>query len=569
MLGQECIDRLLDDDEDVDFFNINEARDGFFDAPFSRFQKSDEKDLLEMAKKTLPPSMRKPHAHSPTALLSNQLLAMKAVLISVCTTKAGVKLMKSFLAFFIAYILCLILPIRLWLGEYSHIMVISTIINHPGRTIGAQIEGCILTIAGTALGLAWGALALEVSNSSSTAQDGYGGVLAAFFIIFMAGIATVRSSFIRSYQFTLCAGIAVSYACLADTFKHSVDWHKFWEYGIPWLFGQAICLLICLFIFPETSGRPFAISLRRAFDVMQEALVLPQPDRAEIHRNLAREFVHLSTAYRDLVIEISIIRYRPKDAEVLRNLMQAVIRSLLALRMDNNLLGISLPVDTKENGSTVVEETIIDIDIRGASDGSSPDRRPTSESRLVDLIKKTLKNPTRELLIQMQSGLTACDAALSQLSGYRKHIGPSKSVSDDVSHLLGTLQDAMKTFDSEHHKFIDDDMVPSDHNLHQEFADVFLFVNPIRQAASSIEKLMVKVQEMQQNQPGWRLYMPSYPWNKALQRANAQVRHDRGGLTAGFYFRSQREVCDIYLLSNFRSPVSNSHDTEYLRSYKK
>jgi hypothetical protein len=48
--------------------------------------------------------------------------------------------------------------------------------------------------------------------------------------------------------------------------------------------------------------------------------------------------------------------------------------------------------------------------------------------------------------------------------------------------------------------------------------------------------------EMQQRHPSWRIYPPLYPFAKSLQRTNAQVRHDRGGLTAGFYFRSQAQL---------------------------
>jgi hypothetical protein len=48
--------------------------------------------------------------------------------------------------------------------------------------------------------------------------------------------------------------------------------------------------------------------------------------------------------------------------------------------------------------------------------------------------------------------------------------------------------------------------------------------------------------KMQQRQRGWRIYWPSYPFAKGLQRTNAQVRHDRGGVTAGFFFRSQAQL---------------------------
>ncbi len=47
---------------------------------------------------------------------------------------------------------------------------------------------------------------------------------------------------------------------------------------------------------------------------------------------------------------------------------------------------------------------------------------------------------------------------------------------------------------------------------------------------------------MQQQSRGWQIYRPRYPFIKSLMRTNAQVRHDRGGLTAGFYFRSKQQL---------------------------
>jgi hypothetical protein len=98
-------------------------------------------------------------------------------------------------------------------------MVVSTIINHPGRTIGAQIDGTFLTIVGSALGLGYGAFALWVSDSTPTARRGYGGILATFLVLFMGAIAALRSYYIRMYQLVLCAGIAISYTCLAESYS--------------------------------------------------------------------------------------------------------------------------------------------------------------------------------------------------------------------------------------------------------------------------------------------------------------------------------------------------------------
>lgn len=96
--------------------------------------------------------------------------------------------------------------------------------------------------------------------------------------------------------------------------------------------------------------------------------------------------------------------------------------------------------------------------------------------------------------------------------------------------------------DSDNYRLLQNPNLPPIYSDHPEVVEIFLFVHPIRQAANTVEALLVKVNEMQQRRPGWRVYPPSYPFAKALQRTNGQVRHDRGGVTAGFFFQSQREL---------------------------
>jgi hypothetical protein len=320
-------------------------------------------------------------------------------------------------------------------------MVLSTILNHPGRTIGAQIDGTILTITGTVTGLGWGSLALWVSDSTSVTRRGYGGILAVFLILFMVTIAAMRSYLIRMYQFVLCAGIAITYTCLTDT-SAAVDWRKLFDYGIPWLLGQALSLLICCIVFPDAGARPLAVSLHNAFGVMQRGLVLPLTDTLYLHRELAWTFVNLSQAYRDLVLDISITRFRPSDVMSLRNLMQAVIRSLLALKMDSQIFDYirqatpegmnvanSIPsgVGIDSSGAAETQATgkpPLDRGNEVAIDIDTPKSRPSifrsdSEEKAVKLVISKLSDPTTQLLSRMRSSLQRCDAVLMDMSGYR------------------------------------------------------------------------------------------------------------------------------------------------------
>lgn len=186
----------------VDFepetYGLSELRDGFFDASFYRPSRRDS--ALKSAKETLPPAFRKHHPLSIRFFLTLQWHEFRGFIESLLKYSSGLKLVKSFLAFFIAYIICLIPVSRDWLGGYNYIIVISALLNHSGRSVGSQLDGTLLTTLGTVAGLGWGSLALYVSTSTGPAQSGYGGVLATFLILFTAAIAWLRCVFMRFYQ---------------------------------------------------------------------------------------------------------------------------------------------------------------------------------------------------------------------------------------------------------------------------------------------------------------------------------------------------------------------------------
>ncbi|KAH8808461.1 hypothetical protein F5884DRAFT_732843 [Xylogone sp. PMI_703] len=556
-MSQSQLDFLLQDlYVDLETYGMDEYRDGFFDASFLKPPKVSHEALMREAEDTLPRYLRKSHPLSIKYFLPDQIEEAKDVFFKVTTTRAGIKLTKSFLAFFIAYILCLVPAVNNWLGRYSYIMIISAVINHPGRTVGSQIDGVILTIVGTALGLGWGSLALWVSDSTAVAERGYGGILATFQLLAMGGIAALRSYYIRVYQLVISAGMSLLFTVLADT-SRTIVWSKLYSYGISWLFGQAICLSICCTIFPDAGARPLAVALHRSFAVMQDSLILPQSNPSAMHRRLAQTFVDISQAYRDLVLDISITRFHPKDVLALRNLMQGVVRSLLSLKMETELFD-SLETNGAPDGSSgdsspavsglnlgrahPEDEVVIDVDNPTLQ---TPLSRTDTEERAVKLVSNKLAKPTLELLSDIRSSLSRCDAVLMNMSGYRKYLGPPSTVSDDILGSLVKLRRAMVRYDKEEGELLDDPALPSSYSDHAEVVELFLFVRPIRQAATTVEALIVKVMEMQQRRSGWRLYLPSYPIQKALLRTNAQVRHDRGGLTAGFYFRSQQRLAEI------------------------
>lgn len=550
-LSQIHIEQLLQNlNLELNTYGVEEYRDGFFDALFFKPPQNDQEDLMRMAEYTLPAGLQKRHPLSPANFFPKQLHELRSTIHRVTRTRNGIQLSRSFLAFFIAYILCLVSVTGDWLGKYREILVLSVLVNHPGRTVGAQIDGTILTILGTASGLGWGAFALYLSDSSSIAANGYGGVLAAFLLVFMGTTAALRSYFIRLYQLVLSAGISLIYTCLADT-SRTVAWSKLLSYGIPWVIGQAIGLIVCCTVFPDAGSRPLAVALHDAFATMQDGLTFPRTDVVALHRQLAWTFVNLSQAYRDLAIDISVTRFLPADIAALKNLMQAVVRALLTLKSEDDLflrytqsaekrstqtkpampvMGNKLPTENEP----VAE--IIPIDRHPPGHALEPG---LDDQRAVRLVVTKMADPVEALLSCMRVGLSSCDAVLLDMSGFRKYLGPPESVSSDIVGALTRIRKAMLKFDEENDLLMENQQMPATYSDHPELVKYCLFMNPVRQIANTIEDLLVAVMKIQQQKRGWRVYLPSF-WS--LQRTNAQVRHDRGGVTAGFFFHSQKQL---------------------------
>ncbi|KAL9124691.1 MAG: hypothetical protein Q9217_006001 [Psora testacea] len=416
---------------------------------------------------TLPESFEKNHSLSLRRFAPQQLREIKGFL-GILRTRAGIKLFKSFLGVFIPYIVCLILTSRDWLGRYNYIIVVSAIVNHPGRALGSQIDGAFLTILGTVAGLGWGSLALYVSTFTKVVQNGYGGVLATFLVVFTASIGWLRCVFIRFYQAVISAVIAICYTCLADT-SETVGW------------GKSI----------------------------GKGLQFPRLESPSLKRDLTHQFVKLSTTARDFTIDFTFSRFRPEHVRVLRNLIQGIIMSILPIKVDTTLFE-DLP----------------------AEDGKLD---------AINMIRRQLSEPTRQLLTAMELCIQATEATILRMAG----LDPACSILQTAQSLKDSLSDLIESkerFDAVDAPLVDCEDVSTAYEKDTSAIELFLFVHPIRQAADKFEALAKQVLEMQRNSKGWRIRAPSYPWWKAMIRTNAQVRHDRGGLTAGFYFRTKKQL---------------------------
>lgn len=302
-----------------------------------------------------------------------------------------------------------------------------------------------------------------------------------------------------------------------------------------------------------------SVALHRALQTIQESLNLPRQETPSIRRDLAWNFVNLSQAYRDFAIDISISRYLPEDIRAVRNQIQGVIRGVLAVKPDTALFGNQ---DAFRAGSLHTDAVIVNLDPTSHTASSVPQG---VSAEAIGLVRDVLAEPTRVMIDDMRDAIAATDASLMDLSGHRRYLGPPSTVPSSSASVLDGLKASMENFDKADSSIVGHPRLPPTYADHPEVVELFLFLHPVRQAAEKVEALVRTVLGMDKT-GGWKFHLPSYPFSKCLLRTNSQVRHDRGGATAGFYFANRKQMEEIMqgLQSQAYVPLPNRHATDKL-----
>ena len=528
------LDPLLSGAEDLDTYGVHEMRDGFFEATFDR-PIEPKRSFVPECPETLEASQWNP-IKDMKSWSQRQWQSFGKTAKATATSRTGIQFLKSFLGFFLAYLVCLIPASRIWLGQHNLMLPLSVLINHPGRSVGAQLDGATFMSIGTVLGLLWGCLGQVVARSTAAAREGDGGLIALFLAISTLVLGWARCCFPRLYQAVIASGISVFYMSLSGpTDLVNLDlWPKFSTFIIPWELGQALGLVVCVGVFPAGGTMPLALvphhpfsnikaklpseSFHRTMSSIGSALGDARCCHSSTTPELGLRFVEVSQAVRDFTIDSSFSRFTPQEAVLLRNAIQGVIRSIMAIRPRGNPFN---------RASTAI-------------DAPSPDAASSS----FRLVTDTFHHPCVALEHAIEEAIRHVDVALMEISGYRCSNEPDSSIRSDVGGVKRNLQKCMDDFDGAEETLINHQDLAPFHTEHSGFVDLFFHITPTRRAAGSICDLLDEVLKIQNRVPCMSIHLPSYPWSKALFRMNAQVRHDRGGLTATNYFRSKRMLRD-------------------------
>ena len=299
------------------------------------------------------------------------------------------------------------------------------------------------------------------------------------------------------------------------------------------------------------------LAFHDALEAVELGLYLPREDSRLMKRKLASQSINVSQAVRDFTIDFTISRFSPDDIREVRNMIQSVIRAILSIRPDTQLFHI-----TDE-----AEDPLLGIPIDGPQQGDH-----SKSKRVMRYICSSLRCPVREMIDAMVQSVKQADLTIMHIGGQN-----SSTETPNLSQAVSSLRAAMNTFDAADSVIVADPNLPSTYAKSPDVMDLFLFVHPVRQTADKVDAFASKVLRMQEKNSSWRIRVPSHPFRKAIMRVNAQVRHDRGGLTAAFYFRGKRQLdrtmADLqsvaYVPAARQDPVGNHQELDSEHQHEK
>uniref|UniRef100_A0A060T7H2 ARAD1C21824p n=1 Tax=Blastobotrys adeninivorans TaxID=409370 RepID=A0A060T7H2_BLAAD len=495
-------------------YGLRELRDGFFDAIFVPTTKIESFVRAVAESGELPHQSKYAQEQAKRPLLSRFKFTVMLALHQVLVTRNGLVLLRAFLGYFIAYILCLIGPVRDWLGRYAFMAPYAAIIHHSGRTVGSQIEVTIQGIVGMVIGLAWGSLALYVSTSTSPSREGYGGLLACSLVLALLVGSYARARFIRLYHICNSFFMGVVILQTADV-SPEVSWRKTWNVGFPFLFGLLAALLACILVFPDVGHGEIFDSLELSLAKCKFALRASTDRSDSVHRDAQHEILvqslNLSASFRERCNEFVLSTVGTKQLLGVRNALQ-----ILTARISY----IPSPSSLFVSASNV--------------------RDKSSVSKL-----RAILSPVSDLLEQMTQTLDACREASVYLKTGKLTTALEDASASSVKQMVQQSEEQLHRAMIEMEKAYDSVALEDDNALdtqdNHEALSMMLYVFYIVEAAKLLERVCQEYCKIVQKRT-WRLSYPIYPLSRALERTTARITHDRGGESAQYYIQAKEDV---------------------------
>lgn len=516
-------------------FGLEEFRDGFFDAiysPISFIEKlayesvTQESEVMALTEKT-------------SSIYSSLISSLTGVVHNLISAANLVKLFKAFIAYFVAYILCVIGPVGEWFGHYRLFLPLACILHQAGHSSGSQIEILVQCAGGMALGLGVGALGDYVSTSTQAAQAGYGGLQAVSVVLLTFVAAWIRASYIRLYHGMIAFHMAHLFMAVVNV-SEVQDWYRARQFAVPYSLGVALTLVFNLIIVPDFFHGEIFSSFTGALEQCKSTIVAishAEPDAlAREVENVNRISNEVSMTFREMLNEITISTVSNSQAIQLRNALQMFIGRIRVVPCPTYLYG---PLLSDEEYSTLTGSD--DAHYRTLATG-------TTIRKSHVFIRDTFQEPTSAII---QSVLQSIDTIAEVLQYLKYPLSQSSNATKYYSD-LAAAQDNLKNCQYALDMLSDSLLLRAEQQgVNVEWratpvVNVLVYVHYLYDMSRSLGHVMEELGSVAGSRRSWKISFLNYPFLRALKINTRQTTHDRGGQSAFYFYHTKSDIEKVF-----------------------
>lgn len=553
--------------QNLDDFNLEELRDGFFDPAFTKperhIQNDDDEADCGLLGGTNVSSGHKPFTQNADTF--------KTLFKDFWSQK--VSIFKYSIAFFISLVICVVRPAGRWIGhDYRYFLPIAVLIHHPVRNIGIQAEMSVASILGAAFGLGWSALAWYISTATRPTASHQGGVLFASLTLALLWSTWVRELYQRLHYITLSFNIAIIFlhnVSLVSS-KHQLHWKVFWDFGISYLFGILLSLLVCVFVDPHSGNAELMEHFGDSITSMRQFLLALIDKESDMNEQKLKDLqkamvnsisVDLAEGYREFANQCAISKFSKHHLKELRNSLTSFMSPLRVLPVRRKLLDNAELERLYE--VMINRQSYAQTEANNTTDAASPAEYSNSVTPApnefghlpkgialntelyLSVLRTTFSKDIFALIVEMVLVLENMAKSLKTFEKSKFKKIDIQGLDSLFSHSSQKLKRKIYNLDVCYKEFTKSNFFCKELLTDPDSVDVFLFLRYLRNAA---KHLIIANENCQRlgSDIKWRIVFIHYPVQRALLRLPKQCSLDEGAGNILHYFETKKDVDDIF-----------------------
>lgn len=575
--------------DQLDDFELEELRDGFFDAiytkPGRKYNDLGDDTFLSMD-----------GSASFNKFLNLNKIRLQEFFqdLKQRLRKKWVMVIKFFIPFFIAFILCVIRPVGTWIGhKYRYFLPIGVIIHHPVRNVGVQLEITLFSLLGITFALGWSSLAWYISTATGPTASHQGGILFQSLTMALIFSTWLKTYYQRFLYISLSFGVIIIFTHSVSLVfsKEELPWMVFRDVALAYSFGILLSLFTCFCIAPHSGNESLMKHYQDTLETSKSVLVgLINKDTVNDSEKLFKLKklmieslnIQLSQSYRDFFNQLSISRFDQDKLKELRNSLTTFYSPLRVMPLQNKLLDGALLTRLYDSLNKTKKDTNNYPDIpftEFATESASPNMFTGSgtpkeggvsvsvtpySNFYVSIMQKQFGKYVVALIVEMIVVLEALFEAIFVYSKYSTDDANLTETNQSLEEIKNKLKRRINSLDRAYKKFIDSNIFSSDLASNPDCVVIFVFLRYLRNSAKQLLTVIDACQSLGED-IHWRLQLPHYPVVKALHRLPRQCAIDEGSDSFLYYYDTKHDVEEIF------ERVYNSYTSKhaYTKSWNK